>query len=52
MLEGISITSRDESPMIVNHIYITTKIIAILDPHSFEDQCNVLKYIIKYSSLY
>ena len=52
MFKDIFVTSRNKISTRVKHSYFTTEINDILEPHSFEYQCNVSKYIMKHISLY
>ena len=52
MPEDIYDESIQTSSTRANHRFFSTEVNAILEPHSFEYQCNVLTYIVKHSSLY
>ena len=51
MYEDNSVEYRYTHLTRVKHSQITTAINSILEPHSFEDQCNMLKFIMKHNSL-
>ena len=44
------VKSKNTSSTRVKHSHVTTKINAILEIHSFDDQCNVIKSIIQHNS--
>ena len=52
MFNDIFVTAKHTSSTRVKHTYVSTSINDILEPHSFEDQWNVLKSIMQHISLY